>query len=448
VLALSRGSLLKFKEHQLLGLFRTEGHLLTKFERVLIFSSFIIITVCEKGADKLNPKIYSHILIAIAVMLLSALPVHAEKWTMDEFMIGVLGEPGDETMARAYQDAHFNTVRAPIEKLEMCGKYGLKVLVLYASPETAAANKDNPLVWGWYIKDEPKRDVFENMAKRVAAFQARDPNHPSFINMSSRMDLDTYFEIVNPPVLSYDYYQWWWGTSMQFAYLDQNRQAAIKYGVPLVVFVEATADSRWRTGDPDASYLPDNEAKLRQSVYTAVAYGVKGIQWFKDSFIFEHAADGTLLPQLQQSGEDIKKINEELEALGPILIKLQSTGVYNTAPAVLRMDTMPKKLKVDARGVIHVSPAALRTDILPKNLWVQTKDDNLTLGLFEDSDTRYVMVVNRDITKSNIVRLDFKGTVNKLSRFDRQQGQWVEEPAKNTINLELKAGDGELLKVE
>jgi hypothetical protein len=367
--------------------------------------------------------ISAQLLIAIIVTLLSAVPVHAEKWTMNEFMIGVWGGPGDEAMARAYQDTHFNTVMAPIDKLEMCREHGLRVLVMNATPEIAAANKDNPSVWGWFVRDEPKRDQFEETAVPVSKLQEADPNHPAYVNLINNMDLDAFFKIFNPRVLSYDYYQWWWGTWLQFEILERHRREALNHEVPLIVWVEVNADPRWDNGRPGATYLPDNEVKLRQSVYTALAYGVKGIQWFLEGLCFKRDADGKPIPELYPAGEDVKKINAELEALGPILIKLHSTGVYHTAPAVLTKDT-------------------------PGPRWVKAKGASLTIGMFENQGVRYVLVVNRDITKPNTARLDFDKTVTRISRFDRLQRQWVDESSGATARIEIKPGDGELFKAE
>jgi hypothetical protein len=241
--------------------------------------------------------------------------------------------------------------------------------------------------------------------------------------MMSNMDLDAYFEIVNPRFLSYDYYQWWWGSWLHLMILERHRLEAMNREVPLIVWVEANADPRWEKGRPGAGYPPDNEIKLRQSVYTALAYGVKGIQWFVERLFFKRGADGKLLPELNEAGEDIKKINAELEALGPILVKLHSTGVYHTSPALLTKDT-------------------------PGRRWVKAKGASLTIGVFENEGVRYVLVVNRDITKTNNARLDFDKTINRISRFDRLRRQWVDESSDTTTRIELKPGDGELFKAE
>lgn len=365
-------------------------------------------------------------LLSMAFALFAAAPVCAEPWTMSEFMIAAWGSPGDEAMAAAYRDAHFNTVQTSADKLEMCGKYGLKGIVRGAAPEFAAANKDNPNVWGWFVRDEPKEDEYESTAVPVAALHAADPNHPAYVNMVSSYDVDSYAQIVNPRIMSFDYYQWWWGPSFQFFFLDKYRRAALTRKVPLLVWVEVNADPLWEYGKPGAGYPRDNEPKLRQSVFTALAYGAKGIQWFVESLIFVRTPENTLSPELSPAGEDVKTINADLEAIGPELIKLESTGVFHTSPPVYEKEPCPTK-----------------------DRWVKAKGTNLTIGMFKDrSGGRYVMVVNRDITKQNTAHLKFDGQVSRVSRFDRRQRRWVEESKKNTISVALNTGDGELLKIE
>jgi len=360
-------------------------------------------------------------------ILLTALVIggaaHAD-WKMDSFMISLWGGPHDEATAKAYADAHFNTVMASYDMLQLCRKHGLRVMVMDGTPELAAKHKDDAGVWGWFVCDEPGEAQFEEVAGRVAKLHEADPNHPAYVNLMAWMNLKPYFETVKPRLLSYDYYQWWWGTQNHFGRLEAHRAAALEAGVPLICWVEANADPRWERGQPGATYLPDNEPKLRQSVYTALAYGVKGIQWFVESLILDRGEDDKPLPKLQKAGEDSKAINAELEALGPVLVRLRAVDVFHTEP---------------------VPPSA---KAVPTDLWVQAKGRHLTLGLFADEKgTSYVMVVNRDIGMRRAARIRFGRPVTRVERFDRQTRGWVEVPVR-AVRMMLKAGDGELLRVE
>lgn len=367
------------------------------------------------------------LLIFLAFSLFVPRPACAEPWTMKEFMISVWGGPANEEMAAAYRDAHFNTVMAASGGVDLCAKYGLKVIVMNATPEIAAANKDNPNVWGWFVRDEPKEAEYAATAVPTAALHAADPNHPAYVNMVSTFPLDSFFETVNPRIMSFDYYQWWWGTYMQFYFLDIHRRMAEKQQVPLLVWVEVNADKLWEYGKPGAGYPADNEAKIRQSVYTALAYGAKGIQWFVESLLFKLAPDGKAAgPVLTRAGEDVKKINAELEALGPELIGLKSTGVFHTPPFVYEKEPLPLK-----------------------DRWVKVKGREITVGLFEDAaGARYMMAVNRDIANRSKVVLKPDVVITGILRFDRVKRKWVPESSNGIAALEIAPGDGELLKIE
>jgi len=357
-----------------------------------------------------------------------ACPAQAE-WQMDRFMISVWGCPSGEETALAFSDAAFNTVMGPVDRLDLCARHGLRLIVRDAVPEQAAALKDHPAVWGWLVQDEPKAEQFPDVGARVAAFQQADPNHPAYVNLMAWMDLGDYLQKVRPWFLSYDYYQWWWGEKNHFGRLEAHRRAALDGGIPLICWVEANADKRWEWGEAGQGYLPDNEPKLRQSVYTALAYGVKGIQWFNDYLVFDHGAGRTLQTTYRQSGEDTKRLNLELRALGPELMKLSSVAVYHTEP-------LPE-----------------HTTGVPPDLWLQCLSPAATLGMLSDAEgTEYAMVVNRDIASAHEVRLHITRPGVRIAVFDRESATWQETPSvaagvsELDLSLRLSAGDGRLLR--
>jgi hypothetical protein len=279
------------------------------------------------------------------------------------------------------------------------------------------------------VQDEPTAEQFADVGKRAAAFHAADAKHAAYVNLMAWMNLDDYLSTVKPRFLSYDYYQWWWNRDRHFGRLEAHRRAALQAGIPLLCWIEGNADGRWEWGEKGQTYLPDNEPKLRQSVYTSLAYGVKGIQWFNAFVIFDHAPGRVLLPTLRQAGEDVKALNAELQALGPTLLRLRSADVF------------------------HTRPLAEHTRPLPADCWVQTRRPGLVLGLFDEgSGQDYAMVVNRSVTRSARPELTFAAPRRHADRLDRATGAWVSlrpPPGHGplTVRLTLAPGDGELLRV-
>jgi len=345
-------------------------------------------------------------------------------WQMTEFMISFWGGPEDEASAKLMAEAGFNVVMCQSDKLELCRKYGLKAMLFDSSTELAFQLTEDTAVWGYYILDEPgSAEEFEELSLRVKAFRKADPNHPAYINLlSSGGDyLDDFMKTVRPDILSYDYYQWWWGSEAHFPKLEEYRAAALTTKTPLICWIEANADRNAEYNTP--GYLPDNMVKLRQSVYTSLAYGIKGIQWFVGSLIFERdEATGTF--KLTQAGKDVASINAELKRLGPILVQLGSTDVFHTRP-------LPSE-----------------TRELPADYWIQTETPDLVLGMFQDDmKSDFILVVNRNYRQERQVVLRFLRPVLLVEKFDKQTGKWTTLPLDKVVKLVLGPADGELLKV-
>jgi len=348
---------------------------------------------------------------------------------MNEFMISFWGGPEDEASAQFIAQADFNVVMCKSDKLELCRKYGLKALLFDASPGLASQLTEDPAVWGYYIVDEPgSAEEFRGLAAKVKTFRKVDPNHPAYINLlSSGGDyLNSFIETVHPDILSYDYYQWWWGSGVYFAKLEEYRTAALNAGIPLICWVEANANPSAERDTP--TYPPDNAQKLRQSVYTSLVYGIKGIEWFVGPLIFDNdEVTGTL--ELTQAGKDVAAINVELKLLGPILVQLHSVDVFHTP-----------SLPSDTRE-------------LPADYWVQTEESDLVLGMFKDSmQNDYMMVANRKIDDRRRVVLRFLQSVAIVEKFDKKESRWINLPLSKSekyqfVEFIIAPGDGELLKV-
>ena len=236
--------------------------------------------------------------------------------------------------------------------------------------------------------------------------------------------LRTYMDVVKPELLSYDFYQWWWGSEWYYSRLEVHRSAALAADIPLLVWIEANAAVSQESGGAGPAYLPDNQQRLRQSVYTSLAYGVKGIQWFVYSLIFGPGAE------LTRSGQDIAKINAELQVLGPTLMQLHSVDVFHTAP--LPRDTRP----------------------LPPDYWVQCTGRDWVLGVLKDTaGADYLLVANRDWQRGRSALLQFPRGVRAVQSMAKRSGRWWdlelrENRGRQFVACAIGPGDGELLKVE
>ena len=234
-----------------------------------------------------------------------------------------------------------------------------------------------------------------------------------------------YMKTVQPEILSYDHYQWWWGSHSHFEKLEQHRATALAAGIPLICWVEVNANPGVEWGG-DHGRDPDNAVKLRQSVYTSLAYGVKGIQWFSAGMLFQ---PGTA--ELNECGRDVAQLNSELQKLGPTLMQLRSLDVFNTQP-------LPR-----------------RTCESQHDHWAQVIGDQLVWGMFKDAaDIDHILVVNRDIHHRQQAEVQFQHAgygrkVKSVQKFDKQTGSWVQLGSNIGVLfvVNLEPGDGQLFKV-
>ncbi len=383
-------------------------------------------------------------------------------WKMSEFMtflgwVYSLHCTDEEAFMAALAEADFTVVGWDAGKLDLCHQYGVKLMVYHGemgfalektdrtfpdewirdynalvssvgplTPELATQLSNHPALWGYMIHDEPPEAMFPEMAEYVEAFRQADPAHPPYINLTAAADYDSFIAIVRPAFLSYDYYQWWWGTNSHFSLLEGHRAAALAAKIPLFTWVEVNAgQAEW---EADAVAPPDNANKVRQSVYTSLAYGVKAIQWFGAPMVFEPQGC-QMRPYAKQI---VPLINAEMKRLGSTLIRLQSLDVFHTPPI----------------------PESARE--LPTEYGVQTATPDLVLGIFkheDDHEADYLVVANKKIDDRRQVTLQIRRPVVAAEKLDKQTGEWTalsvsESGDHQSVKFTLAPGDGELLRVQ
>jgi hypothetical protein len=359
-----------------------------------------------------------------------------------EFLIYLWGVPevdDPEAKAKALAEAGFTVVDWDAGSLDPLSKYGLKAMVKDPTPETVRTLRGHESLWGYHLGDEPyPEETFPAIAERMRELEAIDPDAYYFVSMLSTTGefLRTYMKVVEPKMLSFDFYQWWWGSDRYFEKLEEFRHQATLARVPLGSCIEVDANPGIERGD--RTYLEDNRAKLRQSVYTNLAYGVKSIEWFSASILFE---PGTT--KLAPWGEDVAAINREIAHLGRELARLDSIDVYHTTP-------LP-------RGTSEAG----------KEHWIQLigEEDRagLVYGMFEDEEgTDYLLVANRDYddSQSVTVRLQSKwlgiapwnepkSYTYGIEKLDKASGAWETVSSTSFVGFTfvLGAADGELFRI-
>jgi len=362
-----------------------------------------------------------------------------------------------------------------LKRLDLAKKYGLKAQIISRlfKPENLnnpsnlalinnliAKIKNHPALDSYHLTDEPGTSGMSAWLPLYNYLKQKDPKHPGYINIfptyangqqlgvttplsltdpdwySENLEgsqansltignynayLKMYIEKINPKLISYDHYHFLKNGvdgPQYFLNLALIRNAAVRTGIPFLNIVQAcTIEPTWRLV---------NENEMRWLAYTTMAYGGRGISWF---VYWGPTAYGGLYQEGKRMplADFAANVNKDITILGPELIKLNSTAVYQTAPL----------------------PAGSMA--IPGNSPVNIKSGQFVLGFFKNAMTQNAfLIVNRDYKNSSTAELVLNYGNATLWRFYTTSGKWVKEQkiqTGNAISVSLHPGEGALFKV-
>lgn len=325
----------------------------------------------------------------------------------------------DEAIMRSMAECGINAVAfVPEAALDACAKHGLKAIVY--DPELTPARWDlpfrsegaikalpnlirrvdgHPAVMGYHLKDEPDPGQFAELGKAVAEIRRLAPGKWPYINLlpGKGKDYDAYVDhfvkACDPTIISYDNYALAEDGSFGDGYwsnLAQVQAASRRHSRPFHVIMLSVAHF---------AYAVPTEATLQLQAYGALAYGAKGLGWYK--FISREvpilAADdlgnwrgGPLNEFLEKSPnwEVMRRLNRKIQNLGPTMLKLRPDAAYH-------IGEVPDENRGPADG-----------DLLKGML----SGTSFLVGEFthEDDGARWMMIVNKDLKRSIPCRPDFR----------------------------------------
>jgi len=402
----------------------------------------------------------SFLRVAVIVLSLSAAGGAEEP----EFIISYWGgPPGAESTVERYRevaDCGFNIAMPPsngadlkanLRILDACKAVGIKAIIqdwrldLKAGPKELERTLDaimkdyaaHSALAGYMITDEPNAGLFPAIATANQYLLKKDPRRLPFINLfpnyatpdqlgskSYEEHVSTYIETVKPKLVSWDHYLQMKGNdSLYFQNMDIVRSQCRKAKLPFIQIILSL---------PHWSYRNPTEADLRWQVFTSVAYGAKGVMYFTYWVLPEwKLGDGPAIMKPDGTRdakyEMVRRINRRLKALGPTLMKLESTGVYGTDP-----------LPPGMRGLAGEAPV------------IRAEGGPMVIGVFRNSgNDRYVMVVNRSFTDKLAARLTLDPTTVSASEISQESGKPLEAAplAANVLEVTLEAGEGKLYRL-
>lgn len=272
----------------------------------------------------------------------------------DRFVIG-FWPPVDfatDERCRTVAEAGFNLVplscpkQDPMTRLRRLRKCGLRAILWPEGSDPAKWPRADNL-WGFALKDEPGAAEFPALRERAEGIERHHPGKLAYVNLFpdyatpgqlGAPDYETYVkrfvDICKPDVLSMDHYPIFRpeggdGRDGYCRNLASFRKAALEAKLPFWNFFNTM---------PYGPHTDPTESQLRWQVFASIAYGAKGVMYFcydtpqGDEF----PKGGAVLAVDGKKGrhyEQAKRLNATLNAYGPTLMKLTSTGVYRIKPA-------------------------------------------------------------------------------------------------------------------
>jgi hypothetical protein len=240
--------------------------------------------------------------------------------------------------------------------------------------------------------------------------------------------VNSYIEKCKPTFLSYDHYALAENGTINPAYwenIDVIYKIAKEKKLPVIPIVMSVAMANFREA---------TEADLLFQVFTHLAYGAKGIQYF--SYLAPVIGNYRHAP-IDQFGAktplwySLQRVNRRIEVLAPILSKLQWVKSYHFGSQI----PMEKGIVLaDAESLVKAVKNYDKT--IP----------NIMIGELKDAAGKdYLMVVNKDLKKSINVEFTFKTKAKAVFECSRWNGinfPWSGE------NAWISPGEGVLIQAE
>lgn len=272
--------------------------------------------------------------------------------------------------------------------------------------------KDNPLVWGYTLYDEPAASKFGFVAELADSVNTYSGGQNAYINLlpavsagalgskDYRTYLEDYVETVNPPLISYDIYP-----------VKQRKDGSIYVEPVYYETLETVRDVARESGRPFWSYVLSNKhwnypkptrEFLRFQIFTALAYGAQGISYYTYLMPdFDKDAGEYSDAPIDWNGNRtdvwymVSDVNREVRNLEKVFLGAEALEVAHTGTRI------PDKTK--------------RLEQLPAPFTVIDSDgEGVLVSRLRNGSDEYLMLVNRDVLNRQKVYLGRSRPVTRL----------------------------------
>lgn len=296
--------------------------------------------------------------------------------------------PASETTVERYQEmkeaginhslSFFSNIDEMQKALDVAEKVGVKMLIacpeLKKEPEkTVNRFKNHPAIAGYHLIDEPNISLFPELSAWAKKIQSVDNKHFCYVNLfpnfadSTQLGTKNYKEYVQEyikqiPVqfVSFDYYPVLKDRIYKNWYenLEMIAAESKKAGLPFWAFALTT------NYDND-HVTPQTIAAMRLQIFSNLAYGAQGIQYFtywSATSVNAPSGEDQRGAPISATGkrsvvyDRVKQMSSEIQNLagvflGSKVVSVRHTGLGKIPAGTIRLTSLPKVVKVlDTNG--------------------------------------------------------------------------------------------------
>ena len=316
---------------------------------------------------------------------------------------------------------HFGRVEEVEKGLEACKGTGVKIMVTTLDFEANASTvvsklKSHPMVAGWFLRDEPVAKDFAGLRNFKDRIWEQDTTHMLYLNLlpnyvpsknlgthSYKEYLQRFVDEIDLGFFSFDNYpvivtekKDTLLRDLFYSNLEDALATSKETGEPFWAFALSTAH------DP---YPVATREMLRLEVFSNLAYGAQGIQYFT---YWNPGNTGTWNFNTAPISLDghrthvyylVKELNQEIKRLTPVFLGASIIDAAHIGTDIPKGTHRPSSLPFPFQEI-------------------NTDGPGLLVSHFRNNKKTYLMVVNRDLHHRQTVTVRKNGKVTRIKNGD------------------------------
>jgi hypothetical protein len=350
----------------------------------------------------------------------------AEKQTKSENQIPILAwysiPPQETTLTRylelretgiTYNLSFFPDAETMSKALDTAQKAGIKMIVSCPelkskTEETVKRFMNHPAIAGYMLRDEPCRTDFPDLGEWAKKIRATDDTNFCYLNLfpnyasekqlgtkTYKEHVDLFIKEVPLQLLSFDHYPVL-GDSLRanwYENLEIISEAAKNSGKPFWAFALSVAHG---------PYPIPTVAQLRLQVFSNLAYGAQGIQYFTywtplDTVWKFNNGPIDLKGKRTVVYDRVKQVNSEIRNLSSVFLGATVISVTHTGNSIPSGTKPLESLPVQIKSL-------------------KTEGTGAVVSILKNGKNSYLVVVNRDFRNTMKLTIECNANVKKIAK--------------------------------